>query len=120
MSDILLDEDIYDIDLTTSDFQLTLSADAIKQHLKQRLNTFANEFFLDSRVGIPYFEHILVKNPDPIIIDSLLKKEIINTPGVLELPEFSLDLTDTRQLDISFKVLTTSGEINFSEVIPDV
>lgn len=119
--DILFDELTTDIDISANDFQFTENREAIEQHLRQRLRTFAAEYFLDSRVGIPYFQHVLRKNPDPIIIDSVFKKEIINTPGIIELLEFELDLdASTRELTLTFKASTSDGVIDFSEVVPNV
>lgn len=115
MSDIALDTD-GDI-IVTSDFSLTTGRDAILQHLKQRLKTFYGEWFLDKRIGIAYFEQVFKKSPDAVVVDSIFKREIINTPGIIELTRFSLDLTG-RELSLSFSARTNDGIINFSEVLP--
>jgi len=118
MSDILLDS-TGDIDTSQPDLQQTTGVKAIKQHLKQRLKTFYNEWFLDLRRGLPYFQHILVKNPDPVIVDSAFKRQILNTPGVLELIAFNIDVEiSTRVMTLSFKALTSEGIIDFSEEVP--
>lgn len=120
MSDIIIDDINNDIVMdSTGSANLTTELDAIEQSLKQRLKSFAGDFFLDLREGVPYFQQILRKNPDPIIVDSAFKKVIINTVGVIKLLSFSMDLDDsTRELTVSFKVETQEGEINFSEVLP--
>ena len=118
MSDLQLD-DAGDVEVVGNDLVLTTGVDAIKQHLKQRLQTFLEEWFLDKRIGIAYYQYILKKNPDAIIVDSLLKSEIVNTPGITELTRFSLDLdASTRILTVAFSAKSTEGPINFSEVIP--
>lgn len=117
MSDIRLDSD-GDIFLNVDDLELTTGIDAIVQHLQQRLRTFLGEWFLDLRIGVAYFQQILVKNPNPAVVDSILKKEIINTPGILQLTYFDLDIGSDRSMTLSFRALTKEGEINFSEVIP--
>ncbi len=118
MSDIALNSD-WDIDITGSDLTLTTGADAIKQHISQRLKTWYGEWFLDMERGIPYLQQIFKKNPNPIIVDSVFKREIINTPGILQLKEFSLDLNPVaRELSLAFKALCTDGIISFEEVIP--
>lgn len=118
MSDLQLD-DTGDLEVVGNDLVLTVGVDAIKQHLKQRLQTFLEEWFLDKRIGIAYYQYILKKNPDAIIVDSLLKAEIVNTPGITELTRFSLDLDkSTRILTVAFSAKSTGGPINFSEVIP--
>jgi len=117
MSDILLDSD-GDVVVDVNDFVLSSGRGAIEQHLKQRLHTFLGEFFLDGRVGIPYFQQILVKNPSAVAINSIIKRAIINTPGILSLTSFSLELNSSRELIVEFRALSTEGEINFSEILP--
>lgn len=116
MSDIRLGSD-GDIFLNVNDLELTSGVDGIVQHLQQRLRMFLGEWFLDFRLGVPYFQQIMVKNPNPIVVDSVLKKEIVNTPGILQLVSFDLDFANNRSLALSFRALTREGEINFSEVI---
>jgi hypothetical protein len=117
MADITLDDD-GDIFIDVDDLVLTSGIDGIVQHLRQRLRMFLGEWFLDLRRGVAYFQQILLKNPNPSIVDSVLKKEIINTPGILQLTFFDMSLSNNRELTVSFKALTQEGEINFSEVIP--
>jgi len=118
MSDIKLDSS-GDIDTSQPDLQQTTGVDAIKQHIKQRLKTFYNEWFLDLRRGLPYFQHILVKNPDPVVVDSAFKRQILDTLGVLELIAFNIDVDiSTRVMTLSFKALTSEGIIDFSEEVP--
>lgn len=118
MSDIKINTATGDIELTGNDFELTTGREAIEQHLAQRLKTFINEWFLDLRIGIPYFEHIFKKRFDPVIVDSVLKREIIRTPGSIELLRFNADVDSGRTLNVEFKLKTTEGVINFSEEIP--
>jgi len=116
--DIKLDDN-GDIDTSRPDLQHTSGLDAKIQHLKQRLRMFFGEWFLDLRRGVPYFQYILKKDADPVVVDAVLKKEIIDTPGITELRQFSLDLDDrTRVLTASFKAQTQEGEINFEEALP--
>ena len=119
MSDIQVDSTTEDIEINGNDLVLTAGVEAIQQHLSQRLKTFLNEWFIDKRIGIPYFEHILRKNFDPVVVDTLFKREIVNTPGVLELLAFEADLDkSTRTLQLTFRARTSEGVLNFSEVLP--
>ena len=119
MSDIQVDSTTEDIEINGNDLVLTTDVEAIQQHLSQRLKTFLNEWFIDKRIGIPYFEHILKKNFDPVIVDTLFKREIVTTPGVLELLSFDADLDKSlRTLQITFRARTSEGVINFSEELP--
>lgn len=117
--DVLIDSITGDISVN-SDLSLTEGTQAIEQHLRQRLQTFFQEWFLDKRIGIPYFEQVLVKNPDFVVVDSIFKREIIDTPGIEELVQFDFNFDKSlRELTLSFKARTIEGSvINFSEVIP--
>ena len=118
MEDIRLDMN-GDIDITNGEMSLTKGIDGIVQHLKQRLRFFYGEWFLDKTKGVPYIQQILRKNPEPVIVDSILKRAILETPGVLELLEFSIEIINvSRELKLKFKARAKEGEINFSEVIP--
>jgi len=118
MSDIKLDND-RDLLVEGNDLQLITGADDITQNLRQRLSFFFKEWFLDKSKGVPYFEYIFKKKVSVAIVDSVFKREIINTPGVLKLMEFEI-LVDAalRELTLTFRALTSEGIIDFSEVVP--
>lgn len=90
--------------------------DEIAQTLRTRLRVFLGEWFLDTREGVPYFEEILKKNPDPGRVDAIFKNEILTSPGVVELITFKLDITG-RKLTLEFTARTDDGIIEFNEVL---
>jgi len=92
--------------------------DAIQQHIVQRIRIFLGEWFLDNTIGLPYFQQILVKNPNQSVIDSLFASQILSTPGVTLLNSYSfrVDFVN-RTLNISFSALTTSGTVNYQGLI---
>ncbi len=115
MSDISLTDDGEHLKILNGDLVLTSLADAVKQHLLQRLRTFRGEWFLDFSIGIPYFQNILVKNPNPDVVDGLLKDEILSTPGVDELLFFELEYDRAvRKLTVSFSVRAYDEVIDFA------
>jgi hypothetical protein len=118
--DLLLDDTRWDLVMSDTDLRIVTGADAIRQHLCQRLKTFMAEWFLDLRIGVPYFQHVMTKNPDPVVIDSAFKSEIINTPGIVELLSFDLRIdAGTRRLQLVFKAAADDGAvISFNEVLP--
>lgn len=118
MSDITLDSS-GDLFISESgDLVLNQKADAVRQHLEQRIKTGFREWFLDRSIGIPYFEHVLVKNPNVTVIDSLFKSTILDTPGVDELLAFDLILdNNSRELSISFRVKAFNEEIDFTQIL---
>lgn len=118
MSDLRLDEQTYDLELTNGDLVLTEKSDAIRQHVRQRLWTFFAEWFLDTSVGVPYYQVILVKNPSLANVEGVLQQEILATPGITELLAFELDYDSaTRELSVEFQARALDEVIDFSIVL---
>jgi len=117
MTDIAQDE-FGDILVTNNKLTFVTGSAEVVQLLRQRLRTFLGEWFLDTTIGVPYFEEIFKKNPNPVSIDAAFKNVILNTPGLLELSEFELDVdAATRTLTVTLRAVVTDGIIDFSEVL---
>lgn len=107
-----------DIAVVDNNISLTTGLDAIRQHLWIRFQIFLGEWFLDTEVGVPYFQYILVKNTTLVVVQEILKNVILDTPGVLSLISFDFDFTrPSRSLSLDFKALTTDGVIDFSQLV---
>lgn len=116
--DLALDTLSGDLSIVDGDLALVRRGDAVAQHLSQRLKLLLSEWFLDESAGVPYFDLIFVKNPDPTVVDSVLKSVILETPGITKLLEFSLDLDpDTRLLTVNGRAEHADGEIDFRESV---
>ncbi len=61
-------------------------ADYVKQRLDENLSFFMNEWFLDLRKGIPYYERIVGAKPDMALIDTLYRRAALLTAGVGSVP----------------------------------
>lgn len=117
MSDLLTNTD-GDIAITNNDLTLVIAEDEVKQRLEQRLRTFRGEWFLDIEYGMPWITDVLVKNPNTGIVEAMIKTHILDTPGVLELLRFELTFENTtRELDLRFTVLSTTGEVEVEVTI---
>jgi hypothetical protein len=102
-----------------SKLQLATERDEIAQIVATRLRTFLGEWFLDVRIGVPWFSKILKKNPNPAEVEALLIQTIVESPGIVTLKTFELTLDNkTRKLKVNFEAQSLAGVINFSEVIP--
>jgi hypothetical protein len=114
--DLKFDEDTWDIIIENQDIQFVSGIDATKQYLRQRLGFFRGEDPFDLTRGIPYHDEIFKKRFNPIVIDSIFKEVILNTPGIIELNKFELDYDiGTRELNLVFKVITIEGIIDYTE-----
>ena len=64
--------------------------EAVGQHVRQRLMTYLGEWFLDREVGVPWIRDIVGHGYDPVMAESVLKAEILDTDGVTEINSFSV------------------------------
>lgn len=110
-----------DLDLTGDALALTPTfTEAISQHIKIRLRFFLGEWFLNTSLGIPYFERIMVKTPDLQAISAIFQEAITETAGIDSVLQFKLDLdTITRALTVTFtaKMVGSDEILDFSNVI---
>lgn len=84
--------------------------EAIKQKVKLRLRMFLGEWFLDISQGVGWIQNIFIKNPDMVIVNTLIKKAILETEGVEGLISFDLSINkQTRTLTVNFKAQTVYG-----------
>lgn len=113
-------------DLEVVDGQLVLVGEQfgtqlreIEEHLEQRLRTLFGDWFLDTSLGIPYFEEVFQKPFNASVVESIFINEILATPGVIRLIEFNMDIDKlTRNLKVDFVCESTAGIIQFNEELP--
>lgn len=69
---------------------LVQDAEAIGEHIRQRLKFWRGEWFLNTDAGVEWTRYILGRPPSELpISESIIKAEIAATPGVSEILEFS-------------------------------
>jgi len=116
--DLKLDELTHDLDFSNNVLEIVSGSGYLKQKLKIVLRFFFAEWFLDTTIGIKFWEEIFVKSPNLTLIDSLFKVAIIEVPGVDQITAydsiFSNDIN--RRLTITFTVSTDYGELSLKEV----
>ena len=118
MSDIYQDPTTKELALVNNDLSIVDGVKAIRQDLEQTLKFFYGEWFLDTTQGIPYYQLILVKDPDLNTIQALIQNAICAVNGVMELTHFEFNYDNpSRQLSIAFSVRTTDGIINYSQTL---
>lgn len=72
-------------------------AEAVGQHVRQRLKTFSGEWFLDTTAGVPWLDEILGRGYDPALAEAVVKGEVLDTDGVTEITAFSVRFDRTRR-----------------------
>lgn len=108
-----INQETDDVHLTSDgNLAMVFNAEAVGQHVRQRLGTFENEWFLDTSAGLPWLKDVFGKAYDPAIAEALVKAEILDTDAVTEITSFSVAFDrGTRGLLIrSVEVLTEYDE----------
>lgn len=86
-----IDGAIQDVYLdSTNNLSMVSDAEAIGQHVKQRTKTFQGEWFLNSRVGVPWINNVLGLEFNPALAEAVLKSVIRKTNGVTGIESFSV------------------------------
>lgn len=112
MSDLAMDFDTNDLLIKNGDLSLVTGKDAIQQDLQQTLQLWLGEWFLDTTIGIPYLQFILVKNPNLDVIQSLLLDAAGAVNGVQDIVGFQYNYdSKTRELTVSMQATTTTGDV---------
>ncbi len=105
----------------TSDVNATYGTNPILQDILTRLRFFLGEWYLDNTQGIPWYQRILVKNPNQSDIDAIFQNCIAGTPGVDQLTSYSFTVNRaTRVLTVNFSCLTTLGTVNYTGTLAPV
>ncbi len=100
-----------DIALVHGRLKLVTGAEEKAQKINNRLRLFLGEWFLDTRVGTPWYGVILgVKNPELVIIRRLFRTVIMSVDGIADVEELDLRWDrETRELAWDFRVLDDEG-----------
>ena len=99
-----------DLELIDGDAYFTDDIRATIQDIFIRLRFWYGEWFRDTRLGIPYRERVLVKNPDIDAISAMLRKVVLDVPGMGSIDTFQV-VHDrvARTLTVTFKGRSSSG-----------
>ncbi len=115
--DLLLDRTSHDLTITNGDLSLVDGGNWVQQSIKQNLQTLLGEWFLNTAVGLPWFDEILQKGTSQNRVQQLLIREIINTNGVEKLNYLNLDLDpSTRLARVDFEVQALGTVLTGNEV----
>ena len=90
---------------------------AILLSVESRLRFFQGEWFLDTEDGTPYFQDIFKKPARLSVIEGIIKRRILNTPGVESLNTFVVTFDKiTRKLRIDFEAFDQFDNVISSSV----
>lgn len=95
-------------------------ADEAIQRLRVRFLFFLGEWYRDQRLGVPYYEHVLIKRPNLTLVRSLWRQLILDTPGITRLNRLTESFDPVaRTLQPVFEAVFEDGTIiTDGEVLP--
>lgn len=108
------------VSATTGDLELSAAGDlqwisggeAIAQHARIRLRFFLGEWFLDETEGFPYWERVLVHNPDLVALTEAYRQTVAETPGMASVEKCELTFDrQSRTLTPDIEATTTDGTL---------
>lgn len=111
--DLLLDPLTHDIVFVNGQTTVTKTqSEIVAQRLKITLYTFLGEWFLDTDVGVPYFQQVFGKVRSKAAIDTVFQNIIAADPGVVEIREFTSSMSaGDRGYSMTFKVRVADGSV---------
>lgn len=110
--DILLDSDGNRV-FIAGDYGFADGDQAVKQGIECRVGLFRAEYWLDESKGVPYFELILIANPNPLVVRAEVGRAIAETPDVTNVVAVSYSLdTLTRHAELEYTANSTAGAVS--------
>lgn len=107
--DIMLDRSG---DLYLSPMGDIVLADSVAQKIAIRLKWFEGEWRWNRDEGLPYFQSLLIKNPDLDLMEAQIRAKIFEVPEVTEVKDVSITPNnETRSAIIRFVALTDQETI---------
>jgi len=107
--DILMDDD-GDIVLDEQGLHFVSGLQAVVQGARIRMGMFAEEWFLNLDIGIPYYEEIMFENYDEPTARAEFIAAILDVPGIVEVISLTLALDSTRTLTVTWQARTLFGD----------
>lgn len=109
MKDLKLDDN-YDISVEGGTFSSIENPDLVAQKLLLLHTLVLGEWDFDVTAGLPWFDDILVKNPNLPVIELAFRQQILSIDQIDAIDEFEIDLDDgTGVLDVSYAVTLRDG-----------
>ena len=90
---------------------MTGDLDGISQQVELRLGFFKGEWFLDEEAGLPWYQDILVKNPNLIRIRHIFPTAILSVNGISDVTYLDVRFTGARTVTVEFRATTDLGEL---------
>lgn len=118
MYDLAMNINTNDLIVQDRDLMVIDNAERVAQQIVIQLRFFYGEWFLDTSDGVPYFEYVLVKNPNLNHVRQVIREAIEKVPEVSKINFIKLNFDKVnRVLYVSYEVETEYGLITRKEVL---
>ena len=108
MKDLLL---TYDGDLHISEYGDISITDSVRQAVRIRLLWFLQEWRFFPETGVPYFESILVKNPNIEHLRRVIRDEVTSVDEVKDARNIKIDFNKAmRTASVTLDIVTSENE----------
>ena len=95
-----------------TDYALVDGAQAVAQGVQCALSLQLTEYWLDQSLGTPYLQQILVKNPNPIVVKSVLAAQIAAVADITNVGNATLVLDSrTRAAAVTYSAASSVGAV---------
>ncbi len=96
--------------MSTGNLTFVSSTAAIAQAIGTALQMFQGEWFLDLDAGVPYFQNVLIKNPNAGVLALVFQNALLGVLGVTAVTSLTLDYDPAaRTLAVTWAVMTDDG-----------
>jgi hypothetical protein len=107
----------HDLRLVDGMIPLVEGLDAIRQDLVVSLRWFYGEWFLDRRAGLPWFEEILGHKAGVEIVERILRRAILQRPGITSIDTLVVSINAERERLVSFRARTVEGPLELRDFV---
>ena len=118
MTDFYLETDAHDIEVVDGEFRLTTDEEFIVQRIKVNIMMYLGEWFLDTTLGLDYFDKIFTKGGNITQrAEREFRRVIQAVEGVSSINSLDITLDNaTRKLDVKVSIIGDTGELSTLEV----
>lgn len=102
--------DVGDLLMRDGVLQVVEGRDAIGQDLSVCLRWFRGDWFLDRRLGLPWFQRVLGIENGQAAAEGVLRRAILSRPGVASLDSLTVSMEE-RTIVVDFVARTVDGEV---------
>lgn len=86
--------------------------ESLMQTLQRRLLTVKGGYRYDLSQGVPYFERVLGKSPDPLAVKNVFRRVLLDHPEVQDVTDITFEVNSRRELvNLKIYVTTRTGDL---------